>query len=144
MDVTDEAILSQLKLKRIKLTLELQRINLAIEAFEGVDINSINEFELMAIDPSLHTEMRDNIDDEPKLVMYHEKMSYEEKILWALGKLRTATAKEITDYIIRFDGGQRNRTRLLERITHTASRMCALKKINAVKRSRINIYSLKE
>jgi len=144
MDLTNETILSQLKLKKAQLMMELNRVNLAIDAFEEVDINNMNELEILAINPDLHSEFEADTDLEPKPILYHAKMSYEHKILWALGKMQTATASEITDYLIRFDGAVRNRTRFLQGIVFTASRMFKFGKINAEKRSRVNIYSLEK
>ncbi len=143
MELTEKEILSQLRLRKVKLTLELQRIELAIKAFEDVDINSLNEFDIMAVDADLHSEFPHDSDTEPKVLMYHEKMGYEDKILWTLGRLKTATASEITGYLMRYDSKPRNKTKFNQSITFTASRMYRLGKINAERRSRVNIYSLK-
>jgi len=120
--MTEKQVLTQLRLRKLKLTLELERVEIAIKAFEDIDVTSLNEFDLLA---------------------YRSDMTNEDKILWALGKLKEATAMEISDYLIHMDATLTNRTRVINAITYSASRMFNTKKIEAKKVGTKNFYRLK-
>jgi hypothetical protein len=140
MDLTDKQVLTQLRLKKLRLTLELERVEIAIKAFEGVDVNSLNEFDLLAYDTDIDTAVADDLKSD---VRYSSDMNNESKILWALSKLKEGTAIEISDYLMHTDSTLTHRTRVINAITYSASRMFKADKIAANKVGTKNIYSLK-
>jgi len=140
MEMTEKQVLTQLRLRKLKLTLELERVEIAIKAFEDIDVTSLNEFDLLAYDNNIDT---GEVEDFKNDVRYRSDMTNEDKILWALGKLKEATAMEISDYLIHMDATLTNRTRVINAITYSASRMFNTKKIEAKKVGTKNFYRLK-
>ena len=138
--MTEKQVLTQLRLRKLKLTLELERVEIAIKAFEDIDVTSLNEFDLLAYDNNIDT---GEVEDFKNDVRYRSDMTNEDKILWALGKLKEATAMEISDYLIHMDATLTNRTRVINAITYSASRMFNTKKIEAKKVGTKNFYRLK-
>ncbi|MFB9842687.1 hypothetical protein [Mucilaginibacter ginsenosidivorans] len=135
-ELTDAQVLTQLRLRKIKLTLELERVDIAIKAFEEVDVSGMNKFDLMAIDTDVDTDLAAD-------KRYSPTMTNEQKVLWALSKMKRATAVEISDYLIHTDPELKNRHRVITAITYTASRMFNAGKIGGEKVGTKNWYKLK-
>ncbi|WP_426585289.1 hypothetical protein [Mucilaginibacter sp. R-33] len=138
MELTDEQVLAQLKVRRVKLKMELERVEIAIKAFEN--IGEINVLDAMPY-------MMDDLEvDEDLLIstlMYNPKMSAEKKVLFALSKIGKGDATDITEYILRVDGHIRDTKRAFERITYVSSRMFKAGKITAEREGKKNVYKLK-
>jgi hypothetical protein len=138
MTLTDAQVLTQLKGRRIKLKLELERVEIAIKAFERVDI--IDPLEVLPY-------MVDDIvvDDDLLMshLMYNPTMSVEKKVLYVLGKIFEGDANAITTYLLRIDPHIKSTERTYERVTYVCSRMYRLGKLDAVRQGKKNIYKLK-
>ena len=141
-ELTDEQVLTQLRKRKIKLVLELERVEIAIKAFEDVDVSGLNKFDLLAYDTDLNTTVDADLQKEAK-ERYSPDMNNEQKILWALRLMKEASAVEISDYIIHQDPELKNRQRVIQAITYSASRMFNAGKIGAYKRGPKNFYRLK-
>jgi|GEM_PF-2499596 len=137
MKLTDAQVLTQLKRRRIQLKLELERVDIAIRAFEPVD-----EIDPLEILPHM---VDDYVVDDDLLMsamMYNPAMTFEKKIQYVLGKITEGDANAITTYILRIDPHIKDTERLYERITYVCSRMYKLGNLNAVRKGKRNIYSL--
>jgi len=141
-ELTDAEVLSQLRKRKIKLTLELERVEIAIKAFEDVDVSGLSKFDLLAYDTDLDTTVDADLKSEAR-ERYNPEMTNEQKIIWALRLMKEATATEIADYLIHQDEGLKNRQRVVQAITFSASRMFKMGKIDADKRGTKNFYKLK-
>ncbi|QTE46019.1 hypothetical protein J3L21_11890 [Mucilaginibacter rubeus] len=126
MDLTDEQVLAQLKVRRVKLKMELDRVEVAIKAFENIgEINILDAMPYM---------MEDLEVDEDLLIstlMYNPKMTAEKKVIFTLSKIGKGDASDITEYILRIDGHIKDTKRAFERITYVCSRMFKSGKITA-------------
>lgn len=141
MEITDQQVLAQLKLRRIKLKLELERVDIAIKAFEDIDEKNIDFLEAA---PYLVEEMMpDNDEMAVAMLLYNPKSSYEKKIKFVLSKIGEGDAGEITQYILRIDRKIKDENALHERITYVASRLYKQKEIEANKVGKKNVYRLK-
>jgi len=120
----------------MKLTLELERVDIAIKAFEEVDMRGMNKFDLLAMDTDVDTDLA-------KEKRYTSDMTNEQKVTWALSKMKRATAMEISDYLIHTDPELKNRHRVIQAITYTASRMFNAGKISGEKVGAKNWYMAK-
>lgn len=119
-ELTDEQVLTQLRKRKIKLVLELERVEIAIKAFEDVDVSGLNKFDLLAYDTDLNTTVDADLQKEAK-ERYSPDMNNEQKILWALRLMKEASAVEISDYIIHQDPELKNRQRVIQAITYSAA-----------------------
>jgi len=138
MKLTDAQVLTQLKKRRIQLKLELERVDIAIRAFEPVD--EIDPLEILP-----HMVEDDIIVDDDLLMsamMYNPAMTVEKKILYVLEKIGESDANGITMYLLRIDPHVKSTERLYERITYLCSRMYKLGKLDAVRKGKKNIYKL--
>jgi len=97
-------VLAQLQMRKTRLTIELKRVNAAIEAFE--DVNDLNDLDVLA---AIHTKEDqpdfEEVKDEIAIatMMYNSRMTYEHKIMYVLGKITQGDAKQIADYILIVD-----------------------------------------
>jgi hypothetical protein len=143
-DISDSQVLSQLRKRRLKLTLEIERVDLAIKAFEEVQLNQNTSLELLAYDSETDEELLNMVDNDLKsLVMYHPKMKHEQKVYWALGQLKEGTAIEIADLIMHQDTTIKHRTAIVNAMSYTCSRLKMWGKIDMVKKGKLNYYRLK-
>jgi hypothetical protein len=138
MALTDAQVLTQLKARRIRLKLELERVEIAIKAFEQIDI--IDPLEVMPY-------MVDDIVVDDDLLMstllYNPTMSDEKKVLYVLSKIIEGDANAIATYLLRIDPHIKSAERTYERITYVASRLYRLGKLDAIRMGKKNIYKLK-
>jgi hypothetical protein len=138
MSLTDAQVLTQLKARRIRLKMELERVEIAIKAFEPIDV--IDPLEIM---PYM---MDDIVVDDDLLMsalMYNPTMSDEKKVLYVLGKIIEGDANAIATYLLRIDPHIKSSERTYGRITYVCSRMYRLGKLNAARTGKKNIYKLK-
>jgi hypothetical protein len=138
MKLTDAQVLTQLRSRRIRLKLELERVDIAIKAFESItDIDPLEALPYMVEDIV--------VDDDLLMshLMYNPTMSVEKKIQYVLEKIGEGDANAITTYLLRIDPHIKSTERMYERITYVASRMYKLGKIEAVRTGKKNIYKLK-
>jgi hypothetical protein len=140
MELTDAQVLAQLKMRKVKLSLELERVNIAIKAFEEV-----KEIDPLDAAPYLFDEVTP-ADDELAIatLMYNPHSSFEKKVQYVLAKIGKGTAHDITQYLLRIDKGVKDERRLYSRITYVASRLFNQKIISAEVVGRKNVYALKE
>lgn len=78
MDITDVQVLRQLKMRKIKLKMELDRVEIAIRAFTDLDEKKI---EMLEAAPYMLDEIYTADDDEiaQAILMYNPKDSYQKK-----------------------------------------------------------------
>lgn len=138
--MTDAQVLEQLKLRKIRLKIELERVELAIRAFEKIKTIDPLDFAAYSADD---LELQVDEDLSASILMYNPSLSVEKKIHYALSQIGRGTAKEITAYLIRVDGHIKNAKEFHERITYLTSRLYRLGNINAEKDGKRNIYYLK-
>jgi hypothetical protein len=137
MNITDAQVITQLKTRRIKLKLELERVEIAIRAFESIE--EIDPFEAI---PHLMDDIMVDDDLVMSSLMYNPTMSADKKVLYVLAKIDSGDANAITTYLLRIDPHIKNTERIYERITYVASRMYRLGKITAEKVGKRNVYKL--
>ncbi len=139
MDAQDKQILTQLKVKRVRLLVELERVEIAIKAFENIrDIDPLDAL------PYLMDEVEQDMDElAVATLMYNPKMTAEKKILFVLGKIKRGTALDITEYLLRVDKDIKDGKALYERITYVSSRMFKFDKLAVSKDGKKNVYYLK-
>lgn len=141
MELSDEQVLAQLKLRRVRLKLELEKVNIAIRAFEDEDEKNLDFLEAA---PYLIEEMSpDNDEMAIATLMYNPRSSYQKKVMFVLSKLGEGDASDITQYLLRIDKKIKDHKALHERITYVASRMFNLNEITAHKVGKRNVYRLK-
>lgn len=138
MKLTDAQVLTHLKSRRIKLKLELERVEIAIKAFEPID--HIDPLEIM---PYMVDEIMVDDDLLMSALMYNPTMSVEKKVLYVLGKIIEGDANAITTYLLRIDPHIKSTERTYERVTYVCSRMYKLGKLDAIRQGKKNIYKLK-
>jgi hypothetical protein len=144
-DLSDAQVLSQLKKRRVRLLLEVDRVTMAIKAFSNVKQEEINALESLAYDQDLEIDIIEEVENELKpMIRYDPDMSYPQKVFWALTKMNGSTAMEITDLLMHQDKELKHRTKLLGSITYAASKMFKLGKIDATKKEGVNYYRLRE
>ena len=139
MELTDAQVLAQLRIRRIKLKMELDKVEIAIKAFERVDVESMNMLELL---PYATDEIDVDEDFMQSVLIYNPKDSVEKKIVFILGKIGSGTAEDICEYLLRIDGHIKDGKRVFNRVTYVASRMFRLGQITADRAGRRNIYKL--
>lgn len=139
MELTDAQVLAQLKMRRVQLKIQLERVEIAIKAFEKV-----GEIEYLDALPYL-IDGEIEIDEElsKAMLMYNPKASVNKKIVYILSKIGEGDANDIAEYLLRIDGHIKNIDRVYNRITYVASRMYRTGVIDAVKRGKKNVYKLK-
>jgi hypothetical protein len=139
MGLSDAQVLAQLKVRRVKLKMELDRIEVAIKAFENIDVEAINMLDAL---PYMVEDIQ--VDDEfaEALLMYNPKDTIEKKIIYILGKIKSGSASDIAEYLLRIDGHIKDTSRVYSRITYVASRMFRTGKITAERTRKKNIYRL--
>jgi len=138
-NITDAQVLAQLKSRKVRLQIELERVNIAIKAFERVkEIDPLDAI-VYEID-----ELQDSTgiqnDLAVAILMYNPAMTAEKKILYALDNIKSGTAEDISDYIIRVDGHIKNTNKVYNRITYVASRMYKAGRLEVEKQGNKNIY----
>ena len=141
-ELSEAQVLAQLRLRKVKLKMELERVEIAIRAFEEVeDIDRLDALPYMLDDIKLS-----GMDEDEELavatLMYNSKMTAEKKILYVLGKLKNADANEIADYILKIDRKIKDGGKLRERIVYVSSKMFRSGKIGAIKDGKRNVYRL--
>jgi hypothetical protein len=141
MNMTDAQVLEQLKLRKIRLKIELERVELAIRAFEK--IKTIDPLDYAAYDAD-DMELEADEDLSIGILLYNPGLSVEKKIYYALGQIGKGTAKEITAYLIRVDGHIKNAKEFHERITYLTSRLFRLNQLDADRDGKRNVYRLKK
>jgi len=139
MELSDAQVLAQLKIRRVKLKMELDRVEVAIKAFERIDMEAINMLDAL---PYMVEDITIDDDFANALLMYNPKDTMEKKIIYVLGKIGSGTASDIAEYLLRIDGHIKDTQRVYSRITYVASRMFRLGKITAEQISRKNHYKL--
>ncbi len=141
MDELDAQVLAQLRIKKTRLKIELERVELAIKAFEELP-DELDELEVL---PYMLDEIPQSEDDlAVAILMYKPKASAEKKIQYVLSKIGSGDAKRITEYLLNIDKGIKDAEALHERITYVSSRMFRRGEINATKSGKRNVYSLKK
>ena len=139
ISITDKQVLSELRLRRLRLKVELERVDLAIKAFENIK-------EIDPLDAVIYEveEMETSEEIAVSILMYNPRMSTEKKILYVLERLgRPANVQDITEYLVRVDGHIKNVAALFNNVTYVASRMYKSGKIDADKEGRKNLYYLR-
>lgn len=142
-DITDAQVLAQLKVRRLRLKAELERVEMAIRAFE--DIKDIDPLD-MAIYEAEDLESPSTIQEDlaVSILMYNPKMSAEKKILYVLGRIgKPSTAQEITEYLVKVDGHIKHVELVFNNITYVASRMYKSGKLLANRVGKKNLYYLR-
>jgi hypothetical protein len=144
MELTDSQVLSQLRMKRVRLKIELERVELAIKAFEEVA-----EVEPLDALPYLMEDGEYKGDEEDLAItklMYNARMGREQKVMYVLSKIKQGDVNDIANYLMKIDSTihPNERTAIHDRITWVASRMYKAKKIGAIKKGKKNIYKLLE
>ncbi len=140
MELTDAQVLQQLKMRKVKLSLELERVEIAIKAFQPV-----TAVEPLDAAPYLFDEITP-ADDELAIatLMYNPHSSFEKKVQYVLSKINRGTATDITQYLLRIDKGIKDERALHTRITYVSSRLFKQKIILADKIGKKNVYFLNE
>ncbi|MES2428609.1 MAG: hypothetical protein V4560_16625 [Bacteroidota bacterium] len=141
-DITDAQVLAQLRTRKLRLQLELERVNIAIRAFENIkDIDPLDAIVFELEDP-----LSDNfgVDDTlaKSILMYNPKMSMEKKILYVLEEIGNGDAHAITEYLLKVDGHIKDTVKLFNSVTYSASRMYKTGKLNVSKEGKKNVYKL--
>ncbi len=142
MKITDTQVVAQLKLRRAKLKVELERVEIAIRAFQEVDEKNMDYLEAA---PYLVEEIitADNDEMAQAILLYNPRDSYNRKIKYALSKIGEGSATHITQYLLQIDRKIKEVNNFHQRITYSASRMYKQGEIAARQDGRINIYKLK-
>jgi hypothetical protein len=141
-ELSDAQVLTQLHYKRVRLQWQLDRVNIAIRAYEmplEIDALEIAQYELEGIENN--TEVDDDLTK--AILLYNPKSSNEKKILFALNNIGSGDAYEITQYILKVDGHIKDANRLFDRVTYYASRMYKAGKLDVDKVGKKNRYRLK-
>jgi tetratricopeptide (TPR) repeat protein len=138
MELTDTEVLAQLKTKRVRLLLELERVDTAIKAFE--EVKEIDPWDAVRFDDDITADT-----DELAIatLFYNPKTTVEKKIQFVLSKIGKGDARDITQYLIRIDKNVKDEKALHTRITYVASRLFNLNIIEAEKVGKKNVYRLK-
>jgi len=137
-DISDAQVLAQLYRRKAKLSIELEKVNTAIKAFEDVDENSLDELDIA---PYTVEEITDEL--AIATLMYNPKSTAEKKIQFALSKIGKGDATQITQYLLRIDNSTKDEKKLHDRVTYVASRMYKAGKLDAEKIGKKNIYKKK-
>jgi hypothetical protein len=135
--MTDAEVLAQLKLRRIRLRIELDRVDKAILAFETID--HIEPLDILAYSVE---DMEVTEEFATDILMYNPAWSVQRKIEYALVKLGKADARSLTEYLVRVDGHIKDSNMFHNRITYEASRLYKLNRIKAERQGKKNYYSL--
>ena len=137
MEITDEQVLAQLKVRRVRLKMELERVNIAIKAFDNIGvINMLDALPHMTEDLDIDEDLLVNT------LMYNSRMTAEKKVMFVLSKIGAGDAGDIADYLMRIDAYIKNPIPIYHRITHVASKMFKAGKIMAERRGKKNVYTL--
>jgi len=142
MELTDSQVLSQLKIKRATLKIELERVDIAIRAFE--DIGELEELDVLPYMEQPEDFVQGDEELSVAKLMYNPRMSREKKVLYVLSKIRQGDISAIANYLMRVDTTihPRETQAIFDRLTWVASRMYKAKKIGAYKEGKKNIYKL--
>jgi hypothetical protein len=142
-DVTDAQVLTQLKRRKVKLQLELERVEIAIRAFEtNITIDLLDAAVYEVEEQTDTTIIQDDL--AMSILMYNPRLTAEKKIEYALSKIGSADADQISSYLVRIDGHVKNADRFYNNITYVASRMYKAGKLSAEKVGKRNVYRLVE
>lgn len=142
-ELTDTQLLTQLKKRKVRLLMEMERVDMAIRAFERADENELNSLDILAYNPDIDIPTEDEVNTDLKTFkQYSPNMHNEQKVFWALEKMVEATAMEMADFLMHQDSTLKHRTLVVRGVTYTASRMFNLGKIKARKKGNINLYRL--
>lgn len=139
MEQEDAQVLAQLYRRKAKLSIELERVNVAIQAFEEIDENSLEELDVA---PYMIEANKDEM--AIATLMYNPKWTIEKKIIYVLSKINKGTVKQIVEYLIQIDRDEKDPQQLFENVTFKASRMYKAGKIDAEKEGKRNIYKTKK
>jgi hypothetical protein len=139
MDALDAQVLTQLRVKKARLMVELERVNIAIKAFENIrDIDPLDAL------PYLMDEVVDDVDELAiATLMYNPKSTIEKKIQFVLSKITRGDARDITEYITKIDKSVEDVKALYDRVTYVSSRLYRLGKLSAQREGKKNVYWLK-
>lgn len=140
-DISDTQVLAQLRSRKLRLQLELERVDIAIRAFENIkDIDPLDA----AIYELDEAESVISVQDElaTAILLYNPKMTAEKKIEYALKQIGTGNTHEITEYLLRVDGHVTDVTRLFNNVTFVASRMYRAGRLGVDKVGNKNRYKL--
>ena len=142
--MTDAQVLTQLKKKKVRLLMQLERVDVAIKAFQNIDVKEIESLELLAYDDDMDIDVEaESEKDMRNYKQYNPRMTNEQKVFWALAKMGTATAVELSDFLMHQDESLKNRTLVVRAITYSTSRMFNAGKIEAEKRGYRNYYRMR-
>lgn len=144
-ELTDAQVVTHLKKRRLKLVMELERVDLALKAFEQVELRKLNRLEILAVDYNVEEELLSEVDKELEaLMLYSPDMTHEQKVYFALSKMQEATAVEIADFLMFQDTNMKHRRAIINAMTYMCSRLKARGKIAMRKKGHVNYYRLKE
>lgn len=141
-DISDAQVLGQLRTRKLRLQLELERVIIAIKAFENIQ-------DIDPLDAALYSDeividtapLQDDI--ARSILMYNPKMTAEKKIEFTLRNIESGDTHDITEYILRVDGHIKDVTRLFNNITFVCSRMLNSGRLLAEKHGKRNVFRLK-
>lgn len=140
--ISDSQVLVQLRLRKLRLQLELERVDAAIRAFEN--IKDIDPLDAVLYSDEIEIDTTPIQDEMARaILLYNPKMTAEKKIEFALKAIESGDTHDITEYILRVDGHIKDTTRLFNNITFVASRMLNSGKLVAEKFGKRNVFKLK-
>jgi hypothetical protein len=143
MNDEDAQVIAQLRLRKIKLIIEMERVDLAIKAFDQID--DLEELDLL---PYSMEGVVDNTCDEDEIaiatLLYKPNDTIEKKIQFVLSKLGKGDVKAIAEYLCVIDKDIKDAKKLFDSITFKASRMYRVGKLSIEKYGKKNVYLLKK
>jgi len=138
-DITDAQVLAQLYRRKAKLSIELKKVNLAIEGLLEIDENELEELDIL---PYSIEQSADDI--AIATLLYNPKDSIEKKILYALSKIGKGDVAKITQFLCSIDPSVKDAKVLFDSVTYRSSRMSRFGRLESEKDGKKNVYSLKK
>jgi hypothetical protein len=139
-DINDAQVLALLRVRKMRLKLEMDRVDMAIKAFENIKEIDPLDAAIYEVEEQEGPLITDELAE--SILMYNPKLTTEKKIEYALRHLISAEASQIAEFLIRVDGHIKGVYAFNNNITYTASRMYKLGKIGANKVGKRNVYFL--
>jgi hypothetical protein len=140
-DISDAQVLKELRLRKVRLKMELDRVEIAIKAFENIkDVDPLDVAIYELDDVGNYNDIKDDLTK--SILLYNPKMTAEKKILYALNHIEKGDASDITEYILKVDGHIKNTDKLFNNITYVASKMYCNGKLDAERVGKKNKYLL--
>jgi len=140
MEIKEAQVIEYLHKKKTNLIVQLRRIDAALKALG--EVGELNELDTIAEIYSPY-ELIDNDDYNKTVLMYNPRMTAKKKVEFVLGKLVSADASEIAEYIMRIDRSIKDRNKLHERITYVCSQMYREGTLTADRMGKKYVYRLK-